>query len=168
MDIKIILQTMTINIATGLLIIIMSGGQPKLDGYAKMMGIDTKSEEFKTELNHMAGAVQIENGDNGDEIVLLTASVIENRKRSSKWKGSTTEEVVLAKEGPYWQYASVTRKGFKTKKASKRVRYLCKFVLIFGSVCPSNVVYQAQGTNGSGVYKRCPVKGQKDEIFCYE
>ena len=45
---------------------------------------------------------------------------------------------------------------------------IAKYLLIFGSVCPKNVVYQGQKKNGSSVYKSCPVKGQKDEIFCYE
>lgn len=168
MNVKTILETVTINVSTALLILVLAGGQPKLDGYAKMLGIDTKSKEFKTELNHMSGAVTKENGDNGDLIQLLTASVIENRKQSSKWKGSTTEEVVMAKEGRYWQYAKVTRDNFKTVKSSKRTRYLCKFVLIFGPICPENVVYQGQSKNGSGVYMSIPVPGQKDEVFCYE
>lgn len=168
MNVKTILDAISINIATGLLILVLAGGQPKLDGYAKMLGIDTKSEEFKTELNHMSGAVTKENGDNSDLIQLLTASVIENRKQSSKWKGSTTEEVIMAKEGKYWQYAKVTRDNFKTVKSSRRTRYLCKFVLIFGPVCHENVVYQGQSKNGSGVYMSIPVPGQKDEIFCYE
>jgi len=168
MDIKSILETVTINISTALLILVLAGGQPKLDGYAKMLGIDTKSKEFKTELKYMSGAVTKENGDNSDLIQLLTASVIENRKQSSKWKGSTTEEVIMAKEGKYWQYAEPTRKNFKTVKSSRRTRYLCKFVLIFGPVCPENVVYQGQSKNGSGVYMSIPVPGQKDEIFCYE
>lgn len=168
MDVKTIVETVTINISTALLILVLAGGQPKLDGYAKMLGIDTKSKEFKTELNHMSGTVTKENGDNSDLIQLLTASVIENRKQSSKWKGSTTEEVVMAKEGKYWQYAKVTRDNFKTVKSSRRTRYLCKFVLIFGPICPENVVYQGQSKNGSGVYMRLKVPGQKDEIFCYE
>ena len=168
MDVRTIVNTVTINMGTALLILVLSGGQPKLDGYAKMLGIDTKSKEFKTELKYMSGAVTKENGDNSDLIQLLTASVIENRKRSSKWKGSTTEEIVMAKEGPYWQYAEPTRKNFKTVKSSRRTRYLCKFVLIFGPVCPENVVYQGQSKNGSGVYMSIPVPGQKDEVFCYE
>lgn len=168
MDIKTIINTVTINISTALLILILAGGQPKLDSYTKMIGVDTKSEEFKTELNHMSGAVTKENGDNSDLIQLLTASVIENRKQSDKWKGSTTEEVIMAKEGRFWQYAKVTRDNFKTVKSSRRTRYLCKFVLIFGPICPSNVVYQGQSKNGSGVYMRLKVPGQKDEIFCYE
>lgn len=168
MNVKTILDTISINVATGLLILILAGGQPKLDKYAPLMGVDTKSKEFKTELNHMSGAVTKENGDNSDLIQLLTASVIENRKQSSNWKGSTTEEVVMAKEGPFWQYAKVTRDNFKTVKSSRRTRYLCKFVLIFGPICPENVVYQGQSKNGSGVYMRLKVPGQKDEVFCYE
>lgn len=168
MDLKVILETITINVATGLLVLIMAGGSPKLDKYAIALGIDTESEEFQTDLQYLSGAMQIENGDNGDEILLYTGSVILNRLNSPKWNGNTIEEVILAKDGGYWQYASVTRKGFKTKKASKRTKYLAKYLLIFGSVIPETVVYQGQKKNGSGIYKRCPVKGQKDEIFCYE
>lgn len=168
MDLKALMQAVTMNVATWLLILIMAGGSPKLDLYASLIGINTKNEQFIDNWNNMSGATQVENGDNGDEIVLYTASVLYNRWQSSKWQGNTIEEVILAKDGGYWQYASVTRNKYKTVKVSKRVKYLCKFVMIFGSVVPQNVVYQGQSTNGSGVYKRCPVKGQRDEIFCYE
>ena len=168
MDLKVLLQTVTVNVTTGLLILIMAGGQPKLDGYAALMGVDIKDEQFIKDWKHMSGATQIENGDNGDKIILYTASVLYNRMKSPKWKGDTIEEVVLAKEGKYWQYAPVTRNNFKTIKTTKRVRYLCKFVMIFGSVVPETVVYQGQKENGSGVYESCPVPGQPNEIFCYE
>ncbi len=168
MNLKALLQAITINIATGVLILIMAGESPKLDNYALAMGIDTKSEDFKTDLQYLSGAMQIENGDNGDKILLYTGSVILNRLNSPKWNGNTIEEVIMAKDGGFQQYATVTRKGFKTKKASKRTKYLAKYLLIFGSVVPENVVYQGQKKNGSGVYERCPVPGQKDEIFCYE
>lgn len=168
MNLKAILEAITVNIATGLLVLIMAGGSPKLDKYASLMGIDTKDEQFIKNWNDMSGATQVENGNNGDEIVLYTASVLYNRMKSPKWNGNTIEEVILAKDGGHWQYAPVTRKNYKTVKVSKRVKYLCKFVMIFGSVVPPTVVYQGQKENGSGVYKSCPVKGQKDEIFCYE
>ena len=168
MDLKELLDTVSINLMTGLLILIMSGGSPKLDNYALAMGVDTKSKEFKQNLQYLSGAMQIENGDNGDEILLYTGSVILNRLNSPKWQGNTIEEVIMAKDGGHQQYATVTRKGFKTIKASKRTRYLAKFLLIFGSICPENVIYQGQRKNGSGIYKRCKVAGQKDEIFCYE
>lgn len=131
-----------------------------------------------TEYKYMCGAVQIENGNmNGRTIEecindikrgLLTASVIENRKNSSKWKGSTTEEVILAKEGRYWQYASVTRNGFKTKEASDKVKLCVKYVLLYGPICPENVMYQTQGKMKKTLYDSIPVKGDKDELFYYE
>lgn len=146
-------------------------------------GVFTSPDQLKgdidaTEYKYMCGATQIENGNltgqtqeeyiNDTMRVLLTASVIENRKNSKVWKGSTTEEVVLAKEGKYWQYASVTRNGFKTTEASDRVKLCVKYVLLYGPICPENVVYQGQGKNGSGIYKSIPVRGDKDELFCYE
>lgn len=130
------------------------------------------------ELKYMSGAVFKENGNmpgkteeeiyNDYKRVLYTASVIENRKNSDVWKGSTTEEVVMAKEGIYWQYASTTRNNFKTVKYSEYVEAACHYVLYFGSILPSNVVYQGQCKNGSGVYESIPVKGDRDEVFCYE
>ena len=120
------------------------------------------------ELKCLSGAMECENGSNGDECLLLTGSVVLNRRNSPKWKGNSVEEVILAKDSGYWQYASVTRNGFKTKKASERTVMLAKYLLIYGPICPSNVVYQGQGRNGSGIYDSIPVKGEKNELFCYE
>jgi len=143
-------------IGSVVLMIILSGGS-----------VDINADVDKDDLQYLAGAMQIENGDNGDECLLLTGSVILNRLNSSKWNGNTIEEVIMAKDGGYWQYASVTRKGFKTKKVTKRTKMLAKYLLIFGPICPENVVYQGQRSTGSGEYKRIKVPGQKDEIFCY-
>lgn len=127
-----------------------------------------------TDLKYLAGAMEIENGNDGgdkyDDIdrLLLTGSVILNRKNSPKWNGDSIEGVILAKDYGYWQYASVTRNGFKTKKASTRTTLLAKYLLIYGPVCPKNVMYQGQSKNGSDVYKRIKVKHEKDELFCYE
>lgn len=127
-----------------------------------------------TDYKYMCGATDIENGNttgvteeehyNDIRRILLTASVIKNRVDSPNWYGDTVEKVILAKG----QYASVTRNGFKTRNASDLVKVCCKYVMIYGSICPSNVVYQGQSKNGSGVYKSIPVRGDKDEIFCYE
>lgn len=132
----------------------------------------------ETELKYMSGATMVENGNmtgktfeevkNDCKRVLYTASVIENRKQSDKWKGTTTEEVVLAKEGPYYQYASVTRNKFKTIEYTEYVEAACHYVLYFGSILPENVVYQGQSKNGSGVYDSIPVRGDRDEVFCYD
>lgn len=151
-----------------LLMLLLNGFTPDLSKYPVN----------ETELKHMSGATMIENGNmtgktfeevkNDCKRVLYTASVIENRKQSDKWKGSTTEEVILAKEGPYYQYASVTRNNFKTIEYTEYVEACCHYVLYFGSVLPENVVYQGQGKNGSGVYDSIPVRGDKEELFCYE
>lgn len=122
----------------------------------------------KTEMNQLASVMEIENGSNGDECMLLTGSVVLNRINSKKWKGNTIEDVILAKEGKYWQYASVTRNGFKTRKPKQHSKLLAKYLLTYGPICPENVVYQGQSYNGSGLYKKIQVPGQKPELFCYE
>jgi len=151
-----------------LLVLLMHGFIPNLDKYPVN----------EVELDYMSGATMCENGNmtgrteeeivNDCKRILYTASVIENRKQSKTWKGSTTEEVIMAKEGQYWQYASTTRKNFKTKEYTEYVEAACHYILYFGSILPEDVVYQGQGKNGSGVYESIPVRGDKDEIFCYE
>lgn len=144
-----------------------------------LCGVITNPDQIKgkvdaTEYKHMCGATMIENGNttgiteeehrNDIYRILLTCSVIKNRIDSDNWHGDCVEEVIMAKG----QYAVVTRNGFKTKEASDLVKVCCKYVMIYGSICPENVVYQGQGINGSEVYARIPVRGDKDEIFCFE
>ena len=116
-----------------------------------------------------------ENGDNGDKCLLLTGSVALNRLYSKNWAGNTIEEVIRAKG----QYARTTVRDFQKVKIPERTKMLTKYLLIFGPICPSNVVYQGQKVNGKGikdpktgkiihVYDRIEVPGQKDELFCYE
>jgi len=127
-----------------------------------------------TELQYLAGAMEIENGNETDKPyddmrrLLLTGSVIINRIKSDKWYGSSVEQVIMAKDGGYIQYADVTRKGFKTVQAKERTILLAKYILIYGPICPGNVVYQGQSKNGSGIYDSIPVKGDKNELFCFE
>lgn len=139
-----------------------------------LMGIITSPDQLRGnvdawDLQCLSGAMEIENGSNGDECLLLTGSVILNRLNSPKWKGNTIEEVITAYDGG-WQYASVTRKGFRTKNASERTRLLAKWLLIYGVICPENVMYQGTRKNGSGVYKPLSnLPGQRaTEYFCYE
>ena len=142
-------------------------------------GIITSPDQLKqkvdeTEWKYMAGAAEIENGNETDKPfddmrrLLLTMSVIKNRIDSSNWNGDCVEEVIMARDGGYIQYAPVTRNGFKTVEVKERTLLLAKYILIYGPICPKNVVYQGQTKNGSGEYDRIPVKGDKDEIFCFE
>jgi len=140
------------------------------------MGIITTPDQLKGEVNstslqHLSGTMEIENGNKGGysdlediQRLLYTGSVVLNRVNSPRWSGNNIEEVVLAKG----QYASVTRDNFKTKKATERTIMLAKYLLIYGSIIPENVVYQGQGKNGSEEFARFHVKGDKDELFYYE
>ena len=130
------------------------------------------------DLQCVAGAAQIENGDNSEECIFLTCAVMKNRLYSPNWKGNTYEQIITAKG----QYASVTVNGFRTKKCSQRVLAIAKYTILYyepGFHCDADVVYQGQSINGHGkdvdgdgkldhVYRRIQVPGQKDEIFCYE
>lgn len=121
------------------------------------------------ELQELAGTIELENGCNSVRVCLYTGSVVLNRKDSDKWNGSTIEEVILARDGGYLQYAEKTRNGFKTVKCSSKSLLCAKYLLIFGSVLPENVVYQGQNPKaGSGIYY--PKKGDPNEgeYFCYE
>lgn len=125
------------------------------------------------DLQCLAGAIMCENGYGTERNCLLTGAVVINRVNSSHWKGNTIEEVIMAKDGGFWQYASSTRNKFKTIEASDRVKAIAKYLLIYGTnlVCPSNVVYQGKNKNaGSGLFwqEPTPNDGVKYEYFCYE
>lgn len=124
-------------------------------------------EVNEKEWNDLSGTIECENGSNSIKCRLLTGSVALNRVKSKDWKGNTVEEVVMAKEGPYWQYAYPTRRDFKTKKCSSTTKAIAKYLLIFGPICPENVMYQGQTLNGSGMYDYCDTPDGK-EYFCYE
>lgn len=140
-----------------------------------LMGIITSPDQLKGkvdtwDLQCLSGAMDCENGSNGDECLLLTGSVPINRKNSPNWDGDTIEEVILARDYGYQQYASSTRNNFRTRKAPEHTVLLAKWLLIYGSVCPPTVVYQGTRKNGSGVYKALSnLPGQRaTEYFCYE
>lgn len=133
-------------------------------------GIITKPSEIyadvdETTMNQLAAVIDLENSCGNDECKLLTGSVPLNRMKSKNWKGDTLEEIIMAKG----QYASKTRNNFKTYKASEHTKLLAKYLLVYGPICPSNVVYQGMSKNGSGIYRSIKIKGQnKPELFCYE
>ena len=123
----------------------------------------------KTELQNLSGVIMKETGYATEECCLLTGSVVLNRIASPNWEGSNVEEVVMAKESGYWQYAYETRRDFKSVETTPRVQAIAKYLLIFGPIGPSNVMYQGMDYNGSGLYKEFDIPGQKKtEKYCYE
>ena len=142
-----------------------------LTGNMTLKGLNKYGQVNSQDVKYLAGAMEIENGNNSQLCRLLTGSVILNRMKSDKWSGSTISEVIEAKDGGYWQYAPVTRHNYKIKKASKETKMLAKYLLIFGSMAPENVVYQSKNKNaGSGVYWKEPTPNEsiKYEYFCYQ
>ena len=150
------------DLVAGLLLCLIMTGQ-----ITKLSQIPGKAD--KTEIKYLASEIELEVGNGDDETKLLCGSVVINRIKSDKWKGSNVEEVVFAKEGPYWQYAKDTRDALKTHKPSTHSKILAKYLLIYGPVCPDNVMYQGMNYNGSGTYMEKDIPGQKKtEKFCYE
>ena len=117
-------------------------------------GVITHSSQLpqqvnESDLNLLSACMQLENGSNGDRCLLLTGSVVLNRAYYCSWCPNTIEGVLYQKG----QYASHTVKNLKTVVVPERTRILAKFLLIYGPICPSNVVFQSQQKNlGRGHY----------------
>lgn len=137
-----------------------------MNGTITSKQLDQFGTTNKKDVKYLSGVMTKENGNNSDLCQLLTGSVVLNRMKSNKWNGTTIEEVVMATDGGYIQYARTTRNNFKTVKSSKRTKLLAKYLLIFGPICPENVVYQGQSKAGSGVYWKEPTPDGY-EYFCF-
>ena len=125
------------------------------------------------DLHVLSAVMQLENGDANDRCLLLTGSVLINRAKYCSWCPNTLRGCVLQgykdKSIPQ-QYASHTVENLDSVKVTDRVRRLAEQLLIFGTICPRNVIYQAMSQQGSGVYDKIPSEyNDKDiEYFCYE
>lgn len=114
--------------------------------------------------NLLSAGMQLENGNNGDRCLLLTGSVVLNRVYYCSWCPDTVEGVLYQKG----QYAKPTVDNLKTVKVPERTRLLAKFLLIYGPICPSNVIYQSQQKNlGSDHYDIIDTP-DGPEYFAYE
>lgn len=111
----------------------------------------------KNDRELLAQVMYWENYNNGEEAMLLTGSVVLNRRDYCEWCPDTIEGVLYQK-GQY----STTGK-FYTKEIPAEVYDLAEKLLRGGSVAPENVIYQAMFTQGSGVYKKVGT-----DYFCYE
>lgn len=117
----------------------------------KQVAVDADDREL------LAQVMYWENYSTGEEAMLLTGSVVLNRRDHCSWCPNTIKGVLYQK-GQY----STTGKFF-TKKIPARVYELADQLLESGSICPENVVFQAMFKQGSGVYKQIGT-----EYFCYE
>lgn len=145
-------------IGTMILVMILSGG-------LKNASPDLlKGDVDEEDVNLLAAAMELENGSGGDECLLLTGSVILNRAYYCKWCPDTIYGVLHQKG----QYASNTVKKLYTVKVPDHVKLLAKYLLIFGPICPHDVVYQSQNSRlGSQLYKKIKTTSGW-EYFAYD
>ncbi len=129
--------------------------------------IEEKTPELETEdIQLLAEVMYHENYVNGDKCMLYTGSVVINRVNRKRWPNTIRD--VLYQTNPL-QYA--TTGEFFTEEVPEEVYSIAKYLLIFGSVLPENVVYQAMHPLGSGIYDQIPSSyaPERDiEYFCYE
>lgn len=119
----------------------------------------TKRQEGYTEeeLNILSHLVYGEASGQSDEMQIAVASVVLNRVKSSSYPN--TIKGVVFQSGQY----ACTWDGNYNKTPDKQAIKNAKFVLENGSQLPSNVVYQAEFIQGSGIYKTIG-----NTYFCYQ
>lgn len=128
-----------------------------LGGMSKALAdfFDAGNKLYEEEdLKVLSAVMQLENGCNSDECLLLTGSVLMNRAQYCDWCPNTLRECVLQGYGTkFQQYATRTVKKLDTVRATKRVRELAMRLLILGQTCPPEVVYQSMKPNLGKVWK---------------
>ena len=108
------------------------------------------------ELDLLARLVYSENGCLGYRAMLYTGSVVLNRIASSRFPDTLYD--VIYQDGQY----EVTWNGGINKKPTDEAYDVAEELLKYGSVLPSNVIWQAEFEQGDGVYTEIgPTK------FCY-
>ena len=92
----------------------------------------------------------------------LVASVVINRVNSSAFPNSVYD--VVYQKG---QYANVGTKYFESIIPSETSAQAALSILLNGSIAPSNVVFQSNFKQGSGVYKTITDSKLGTTYFCY-
>lgn len=129
-----------------------------LSGFSVLLeNIGTTELYTQEDLELLANCMYWENFWNGDYIMLLTGSVVLNRVNHCSWCPDDIKGVLYQKG----QYSTVNK--FFTRKIPDEVYGLAKQLLIFGSICPKNTVFQAMFPQGSGIYYQ-----ENGEYFCFE
>lgn len=113
-----------------------------------LCGVVTSPNQLQGEVNSrdldlLSACMQLENGNNGDRCLLLTGSVVLNRRDYVSWCPNTVEGVLYQKG----QYARDTVDRLEKVIATEHIRLLAKYLLIYGPICPKNVIYQSQQKN---------------------
>ena len=132
-------------------------------------GTITSPDQLKGDVNHhdwnlLSACMMLENGNNGDECLLLTGSVVVNRAWYCSWCPSTIEEVLYQKG----QYASHTVNNLETVLVPEHIKLLAKYLLLYGPICPKDVVFQSQQKNLGRKHYKVIDTPDGPEYFAYE
>lgn len=101
---------------------------------------------FEAAVDLLARAIWNETGILGTKSMYYTGSVILNRIKSDLY--ANTLYGVIYQKGQY----EITWTGLINRQAPEEAHQIARDLLINGSVLPENVLFQAQFTQGSGVY----------------
>ena len=119
-----------------------------------IMGTEPPVHEVKTVIDKnklimLASLIDLEAGSNwcSDEMQQGVGSVVLNRIKDSRFPD--TMEKVIYQPGQY-----ATSKRVKGHKPTERAIENARIVLTEGSIFPEEVVFQANFTQGKGVYKK--------------
>lgn len=116
-----------------------------------------KNKYSESDLSLLAHLIYAECGSSwcSDKMLYYAGSVVLNRVKSDRFPNSI-HDVIYA----HGQYAP-TWNGAINKTPDKRAWRIAKDLIVNGSVLPENVVFQAEFTQGSGVYEKV-----QNEYFC--
>jgi|GEM_PF-3278983 len=119
---------------------------------------------MENDLELLAKIVMCEAGSDWitDEHQQLVASVVMNRVNSPHFP-DTIEEVIFQTG----QYAPTWDGSWESTVPNERTYENARYVLENGSIAPSNVIYQANFAQGSGVYKRFENPYTSDQVYKY-
>ena len=132
-----------------------------VEGYNAVPESDYTEEDKKI----LAATIYAENYISGRYEMMLTGSVVINRKNSPLFP-NTIKDVVFQIDGEYEQYAKRTKniveRVLKGEETIPSECYdLAEILLKYGSIAPPNVLYQAHFNQGNVFWE------WKGEQFCY-
>ena len=112
---------------------------------------------------YLACVICQEAGGDNEEIMLLVANVVMNRVESPHFP-NTVYGVLTQKYqyGMMWKYG-IKFPSWATEREQAKCYEVARRIVGGERVCPSNVVYQAEFVQGSGIYAEYP-----GFYFCYE
>ena len=143
----------------------LKDGIKLLEGIIEGYNTVLESDYTDTDKTILAATIYAENYISGRYEMMLTGSVVINRKNSPLFP-NTIKDVVFQIDGEYEQYAKRTKniveRVLRGEETIPSECYdLAEILLKYGSIAPPNVLYQAHFNQGNVFWE------WKGEQFCY-